>query len=114
MLVGAPGDAMSPFEVGMLACFGVSWPCSIIKTLRTREVTGKSWLFMAIVALGYLSGIVHKLAYSLDWAILFYAANLALVLTDLALYFRYVRRPAPVSVVLDPVPDCWPADRTGA
>jgi len=50
----------------MLLCFGASWPISITKSLRTRVVAGKSPAFMAVIGSGYLSGIVHKLIYSLD------------------------------------------------
>jgi len=83
---------MSPFEIGMLLCFGISWPVSIAKTLRTKVVTGKSPLFMAIVSLGYLSGILHKAFYSPDWVVVLYVLNMLMVLTDLMLYLRYSRR----------------------
>jgi hypothetical protein len=105
---------MSPFEIGMLACFGLSWPFSIVKSLRTREVSGKSALFLTIVAVGYLSGVVHKLYFAFDWAILFYLLNLAMVLTDLSLCLRYARRPADPAGALDPMPDCWPRNQSQA
>jgi hypothetical protein len=81
---------MSIFEALMLLCFGVSWPISIAKSVRTKVVAGKSPLFMAILCIGYMSGIVHKALYSLDWIIALYALNLILVATDLALYYRYL------------------------
>lgn len=74
----------------MLICFGVSWPISIAKSLRTRVVLGKSPLFMAILCLGYLCGIIHKILYSTDWVIALYALNMVMVATDLALYYRYL------------------------
>ena len=80
---------MSIFEAFMLICFGVSWPISIAKALRTRVVTGKSPVFMAIVIIGYASGITHKLLYSQDWVIILYAANLIMVAVDLALYLKF-------------------------
>jgi len=83
---------MSFFEATMLICFGISWPVSIAKALRTKVVAGKSPLFMAIVCLGYLSGVVHKALYSFDWIIVLYAVNLVLVAVDLSLYFFYSRR----------------------
>jgi hypothetical protein len=79
------------FEAGMLLCFGLSWPISIAKSLRTRVVAGKSPLFMLVVCLGYLSGCVHKMLYSQDWVLLLYGVNLLLVATDLALYFKYAK-----------------------
>jgi len=80
---------MSIFEAIMLTCFGLSWPISIVKSLRTKVVSGKSPLFMAIICIGYLSGIVHKALYALDWVILLYAVNMVMVAVDLALYYRY-------------------------
>ncbi|MBN2132051.1 MAG: hypothetical protein JW741_21300 [Sedimentisphaerales bacterium] len=83
---------MSFFEATMLMCFGISWPVSIAKALRTKVVAGKSPLFMAIVCLGYLSGIVHKALYSFDGIIALYAVNFVLVAFDLFLYVLYSRR----------------------
>lgn len=82
---------MSIFEIIMLICFGISWPISIAKALRTKTVTGKSPLFMIIVMVGYTSGIVHKVLYSYNWVIALYALNLLMVGADLALYLRYRR-----------------------
>jgi hypothetical protein len=84
---------MSVFEIIMLLCFGVSWPISIAKALRTRVVAGKSPLFMAIVIAGYASGIVHKLLFSFDWVIVLYALNLVMVCVDLGLYMRFSKNP---------------------
>lgn len=86
---------MSIFEALMLVCFGLSWPVSIAKVLRTRQVAGKSRLFLAIIILGYAFGIIHKVLYRPDWVIALYALNLILVAVDLALVIRY-RTPAPV------------------
>ena len=83
---------MSLFEMLMLVCFGVSWPVSIYKSVKTRVVAGKSPLFMGIVMLGYAAGITHKLLYSRDWVIILYCLNLLLVGTDLVLYFRYSKK----------------------
>jgi hypothetical protein len=80
---------MSIFEVIMLVCFGVSWPLSISKAVRTRQVAGKSPAFMVIVCLGYLSGLTHKLLYSRDWVTALYALNMTMVAVDLALYMKY-------------------------
>jgi hypothetical protein len=82
---------MSIFEIGMLVCFGVSWPVSIAKTLRTQTVAGKSPVFLAIVCLGYGFGIAHKMLHSPDWVTLLYALNLMMVAFDLGLYFKFAR-----------------------
>jgi len=80
---------MSIFEFIMLICFGVSWPISIAKALRTKTVAGKSPLFMMIIMTGYASGIIHKLLNSFDWVIALYALNFIMVGLDLLLYLRY-------------------------
>jgi hypothetical protein len=85
---------MSPFEVAMLLCFGVSWPISIAKAIRTKTVAGKSPLFMAIVIVGYLCGILNKLLFAFDWVIFLYALNMTMVAVDLALYMHYSRAAA--------------------
>lgn len=81
---------VSGFEALMLICFGVSWPVSIAKSVRTKVVSGKSPAFMTIVCIGYLSGLVHKALFSMDWIIVLYAANLIMVMIDLMLYYRYL------------------------
>lgn len=85
---------MSFFEALMLICFGVGWPISIAKSLRTKVVVGKSPLFMAVLCLGYVSGIIHKVLYSRDWVVDLYILNLLMVMVDLALYFKYLPKPA--------------------
>jgi len=85
---------MSIFEMLMLVCFGLSWPFSIEKTLRTRNVNGKSPLFMGIVIAGYACGILHKIFFAMDWVIVLYIVNLLLVFADFSLYFRYRKQPA--------------------
>jgi len=81
---------MSPFEVIMLVCFGSGWPFSIAKALRTKQVSGKSPVFMVIISLGYVSGVVHKALYAYDWVIALYVLNIVLIATDLFLYHRYL------------------------
>ena len=73
----------------MLICFGLSWPISIIKTLRAKTVQGKSPLFIGIILTGYVCGLAHKLLYSLDWVTYLYIINLVAVSIDLILYYRY-------------------------
>lgn len=85
--------SLSVFEAIMLLCFGLSWPASIAKALRTRHVEGKSPLFMTLILIGYLSGMLHKLLYSLNWILALYALNFAMVAVDLWLYYRYRPRP---------------------
>jgi len=82
---------MSFFEATMLICFGVSWPVSIAKALRTKEVAGKSPWFMILISLGYTSGIIHKIINDPNWVVVLYAVNLVMVLIDLSIYLHYSR-----------------------
>jgi hypothetical protein len=79
----------SIFEVAMLMSFAISWPFSIIKTLRSKFVLGKSLTFMIIVLVGYIFGILHKVFYSFDIVILCYIFNFLLISFDILLYFYY-------------------------
>ncbi|NLU10944.1 MAG: hypothetical protein GXW90_08450 [Tepidanaerobacter acetatoxydans] len=82
---------MSIFEVIMLVCFGMAWPMNIYKSLTTKSVEGKSCLFLYAIAIGYLSGIIHKIVYSRDIVLVLYVINLIMVSTDIFLYHRNVR-----------------------
>jgi hypothetical protein len=83
---------MNIFEALMLVCFGLSWPISIIKTLRTKVVAGKSPLFIGVIILGYIFGLTNKLLISFDWVAWLYIINLVVVSLDLILYYRYRNR----------------------
>ena len=80
---------MSIYEILMLICFGASWPFAVLKTYRTKNVKGKSVLFLSLILIGYVCGIIHKCIYKLDAVVWLYVVNLILVGTDLALWFRY-------------------------
>ncbi len=82
---------MSIFEAMMLLCFGFAWPASISKSFRSKSNKGKSFFFMAIVWLGYVSGVLHKIIYSYDRIIFLYIINLLMVSIDIALYIRNSR-----------------------
>ena len=73
--------------MGMLLCFGFSWPVSVVKSIRTRSSKGKSLVFTLAIFIGYICGIIHKLLYSRDVVLIFYCFNLMMVGTDLVLYF---------------------------
>lgn len=80
---------MSPFEAAMIICFGGSWPVAIWKTLKTKQVHGKSLIFLALVASGYGFGMIHKALHNFDWVIFLYAFNFLMVLTELGLCAVY-------------------------
>ncbi len=83
------------FEAGMLICFGISWPVSILKSLRTRHVTDKSLGFMALVFIGYISGLMGKIIFGgpFQTVTILYPLNALFVATDIALYLKYRSNP---------------------
>jgi hypothetical protein len=80
---------MSWFEIGMLVCFGISWPFSIVKMLAKKSSEGKSYLFLSFVLIGYACGIFHKLLYHCDAVVFLYAFNFIIVFVDMLLCFHY-------------------------
>lgn len=84
--------SMSIFEAGMLICFGASWPFAVMKTYKTKNVKGKSLLFLSLVITGYVFGIVNKILYTMDIVVWLYVLNLLLVGTDTVLVLLYKNR----------------------
>ena len=78
----------SIFEAIMLLCFGAAWPFSIYRSYVSRSTGGKSVLFLFVILTGYISGIIHKILYSLDPVIYLYGANAVMVAIDIGLYYR--------------------------
>jgi hypothetical protein len=83
---------MSPFEAGMLICFGAAWPFSIYRSYKTKVVAGKSLAFMVIVDIGYVCGMLHKVFYNFDGVFYLYLLNFVLVTVDMSLYMKYSKR----------------------
>ena len=81
----------------MLICFGASWPSAIAKTIRVKNPAGKSFIFLTLVILGYISGIIGHLsrrgcAGFHDWVFWLYVLDLLMVSTDYVLCFYYSSR----------------------
>ena len=80
------------FEALMLISFGISWPFSIVKSIKSRTTKGKSLLFMLIVMGGYIFGITSKLiSGNITYVFFFYILDILMVLTDTVLYIRNSR-----------------------
>ena len=76
------------FEFIMLLCFGLSWPISVYKSITSRSTKGKSVLFIIAIIIGYISGIIGKIAGGqTSFVLIVYCFNLAMVSADLGLYF---------------------------
>lgn len=86
------------FESIMLICFGISWPISVFKSLTSRSTKGKSVIFTAAILIGYLFGIMGKIAnHNTNYVLALYLINLFFVSIDFCLYFvnkRYEQSPA--------------------
>ena len=84
---------MNIFEAGMLLCFGASWPAAVLKTYRTKNVEGKSLLFLSLILIGYICGMINKvLNFGYDFVFWLYVLNFLLVFCDFILYFKYKKR----------------------
>ena len=90
------------FEIGMVLCFGASWPFNVIRAYKARTAKGTSLLFTLLIEIGYISAIIGKFVAAHDasvkgepyWnavkiiAFIFYWINLAMVSAGLIIYFR--------------------------
>ena len=74
----------------MLVCFGVSWPVSIIKTVKSKSVEGVSSTFYSLILIGYVSGTMCKYFFTPnDPVIYFYIINATMVFIQIVLYSFY-------------------------
>ena len=84
---------MQIFEIIMLLCFGMSWPISVYKSIRSRSTKGKSAVFIIAIIIGYISGIIGKVVnHQLTYVVVLYLINLIVVSVDLGLYFVNAKR----------------------
>jgi len=79
---------MQIFEFIMLACFGLSWPISVYKSIKSKSTQGKSIVFIIAIIIGYISGIIGKIVnHQLTYVLMIYCFNLIVVSVDLVLFF---------------------------
>ena len=79
---------MQIFEFIMLACFGLSWPISVYKSIKSKSTQGKSVVFIVAIIIGYISGIIGKIINDqLTYVLVIYCFNLIVVSVDLVLFF---------------------------
>ncbi len=76
----------------MLACFGISWPLNVAKSLRARSAKGKSLFFEIVIIIGYIFGVIGKFASgNINVVLALYFINIAMVSLDLVLTIRNKR-----------------------
>ncbi len=79
----------SIFETIMLICFGLSWPINVIKAYQARTAKSTSLPFILLILAGYVAGIIAKLiTHQVNYVLLVYLLNLAIVLLNIVVYFR--------------------------
>ena len=79
---------MQIFEFIMLACFGLSWPISVYKSIKSKSTQGKSIVFIIAIIIGYITGIIGKIVnHQLTYVLIIYCFNLIVVSVDLVLFF---------------------------
>jgi len=77
------------FEALMVVSFGISWPVSIAKSIRSRTVKGKSMVFILFILTGYAFGIISKIVSgTITYVFIFYVLNFIMVAIDVCLYLR--------------------------
>ena len=79
---------MKIFECIMLICFGISWPISVYKSIKSKTAKGKSVVFISAIIIGYISGIIGKVINNdINYVLVLYCINLMIVTVDLILFF---------------------------
>lgn len=77
-------------EMMMVLSFGLSWPISIIKTLKSKTAAGKSPIFIGLIVFGYVCGIIGKIiSENITYVFVFYCINLVMTSFDLGLNLYY-------------------------
>ncbi|ANE23302.1 membrane protein [Denitrobacterium detoxificans] len=76
-------------EAIMLVCFGLSWPINAMKAWKARTAAGTSWMFLALITLGYVAGITAKfVGGTVNWVLIVYFLNLAALAANWIIFAR--------------------------
>jgi hypothetical protein len=78
-------------EAAMLICFGVSWPISARKLIRSRTIKGVSEVFLWLVFIGYVLGSIGKAVFNPTYVLAVYLFNSTMVGMNLVIYYRNKR-----------------------
>ena len=79
-------------EATMMAMFGLSWPINALKAWRARTAVATSLPFLLLITFGYVVGIASKIVgNNVNWVVVVYAINLALLIVNVSIYFRNAR-----------------------
>ncbi|MCR5582699.1 MAG: hypothetical protein K6F70_03685 [Eggerthellaceae bacterium] len=76
-------------EAIMLVCFGLSWPINAMKSWKARTAAGTSWMFLALITLGYVAGIAAKfVGGTVNWVLIVYFLNLGALAANWIIFAR--------------------------
>lgn len=80
------------FEVGMMVCFGFSWPIACIKAFKAKTTKGISIFSVSLILTGYAFGITYKfLSGNINYVIIAYFMNFSVVFLYALIYIRNYR-----------------------
>ena len=80
------------FEVGMMVCFGFSWPIACVKAYKAKTTKGISIYSVSLILTGYAFGITYKvLSGNINYVIIAYLVNFAVVSFYALIYIRNYR-----------------------
>ena len=81
----------SILETAMLVCFGFSWPLNVMKAYKAKTAKGTSLPFILLIVAGYIAGITAKvITDQINYVLIAYLVNLAIVSLNIVIYFRNV------------------------
>ena len=81
----------SILETVMLVCFGFSWPLNVMKAYKAKTSKGTSLPFILLIVAGYIAGITAKvITDQINYVLIAYIVNLAIVSLNIVIYFRNV------------------------
>lgn len=81
----------SILETVMLVCFGFSWPLNVMKAYKAKTAKGTSLPFILLIVAGYIAGITAKvITDQINYVLIAYIVNLAIVSLNIVIYFRNV------------------------
>ena len=81
----------SILETVMLVCFGFSWPLNVMKAYKAKTAKGTSLPFVLLIVAGYIAGITAKvITDQINYVLIAYIVNLAIVSLNIVIYFRNV------------------------
>ena len=76
-------------EAAMMACFGLSWPLNAYKSWKAATAVATSLPFLLLITGGYWLGIAAKIiSGNVNWVLIVYFANEALLLVNMGIYVR--------------------------